>query len=283
MVRSAKRGFTLIELLVVIAIIAILAAILFPVFAQARAAARGASSQSNQKQLSLAVLMYVQDYDETYPLFQRWGKPNTPGFPISFGSVYFSQWSYDIAPYLKNVQVFSDPLIGSINQSNGLAPLYTYYGYDYTALSPADGSKDANGNWYAVPATLAAVARPASLVMIAARATYIETGGLYWYGPGTMVNSGGAEAPDCSDIVPYCWSDWAPDGNYGSLPNAEAGLYTGGVSLRKAANANLAFCDGHVKFLQAGQAAIGTNWFKGIKSGQVHIKTPTDYLWEASP
>src|SRR5881227_1269953 len=58
------RGFTLIELLVVIAIIAILAAILFPVFAQAREAARKTSCISNLKQLMLGWLMYSQDYDE---------------------------------------------------------------------------------------------------------------------------------------------------------------------------------------------------------------------------
>jgi prepilin-type N-terminal cleavage/methylation domain-containing protein/prepilin-type processing-associated H-X9-DG protein len=62
--RSARSGFTLIELLVVIAIIAILAAILFPVFAQAREKARAASCISNEKQLTLALIMYVQDYDE---------------------------------------------------------------------------------------------------------------------------------------------------------------------------------------------------------------------------
>src|SRR5436305_5829833 len=66
--RKQNRAFTLIELLVVIAIIAILAAILFPVFAQAREKARSISCLSNTKQLGLAVMMYVQDYDETFPL-----------------------------------------------------------------------------------------------------------------------------------------------------------------------------------------------------------------------
>src|SRR5436190_5033002 len=62
-----RPAFTLIELLVVIAIIAILAAILFPVFAQARERARQTSCLSNIKQLGTALLMYVQDYDETLP------------------------------------------------------------------------------------------------------------------------------------------------------------------------------------------------------------------------
>jgi prepilin-type N-terminal cleavage/methylation domain-containing protein len=62
-----RTGFTLIELLVVIAIIAILAAILFPVFARAREQARATTCLSNSKQLPLATLMYLQDYDATYP------------------------------------------------------------------------------------------------------------------------------------------------------------------------------------------------------------------------
>jgi prepilin-type N-terminal cleavage/methylation domain-containing protein/prepilin-type processing-associated H-X9-DG protein len=61
-----RRGFTLIELLVVIAIIAILAAILFPVFAQAREKARQATCQSNMKQIGLACIQYMQDYDEAW-------------------------------------------------------------------------------------------------------------------------------------------------------------------------------------------------------------------------
>jgi prepilin-type N-terminal cleavage/methylation domain-containing protein/prepilin-type processing-associated H-X9-DG protein len=59
-----RKAFTLIELLVVIAILAILAAILFPVFAQARAAARKAACQSNLKQMGAALAMYRSDYDE---------------------------------------------------------------------------------------------------------------------------------------------------------------------------------------------------------------------------
>lgn len=68
--RHTNSGFTLIELLVVIAIIAILASILFPVFAQAREKARGVSCLSNQKQIALALVQYVQDYDETFPMNQ---------------------------------------------------------------------------------------------------------------------------------------------------------------------------------------------------------------------
>jgi prepilin-type N-terminal cleavage/methylation domain-containing protein len=67
--QRSHGAFTLIELLVVIAIIAILAAILFPVFAQAREKARQTACLSNMKQIGLALMMYVQDYDETNPPF----------------------------------------------------------------------------------------------------------------------------------------------------------------------------------------------------------------------
>ena len=83
-------GFTLIELLVVIAIIAILAAILFPVFAQAREAARKATCISNLKQVGLGILMYAGDYDETFPWAHN---------PL--GPVATKGWYDLVEPYVK--------------------------------------------------------------------------------------------------------------------------------------------------------------------------------------
>src|ERR1044071_4712638 len=101
-----RRGFTLIELLVVIAIIAILAAILFPVFAQAREAARKTSCLSNMKQIGTSIMMYTQDYDETYPI-------NNRSYPLAYyksgggqSGDYHNSWAKHLQPYLKNNKVF---------------------------------------------------------------------------------------------------------------------------------------------------------------------------------
>src|SRR5437762_294286 len=62
-----RKAFTLIELLVVIAIIAILAAILFPVFAQAKEAAKKTTCLSNGRQIGIALMLYLTDNDDRYP------------------------------------------------------------------------------------------------------------------------------------------------------------------------------------------------------------------------
>jgi len=101
-----KKAFTLIELLVVIAIIAILAAILFPVFAQAKNAAKKSSDLSNVKQLNTALLVYLSDYDDTYPsaYFHRAFNPALGG---TVGG--YIHWSAMVMPYVKNTDIFVSP------------------------------------------------------------------------------------------------------------------------------------------------------------------------------
>jgi len=97
--KSRKTGFTLIELLVVIAIIAILAAILFPVFAQAREAARKSSCLSNEKQIGNAFMMYTQDYDEKANL-STWSDGSNALLQV---------FAERLQPYAKNYRVFFCP------------------------------------------------------------------------------------------------------------------------------------------------------------------------------
>src|SRR5690349_6011355 len=90
-----KKAFTLIELLVVIAIIAILAAILFPVFAQAKLAAKKSADLSNQKQISLGAIMYCSDYDD---FFAR-GDYRLKGIRQTWAPM---TWRELTGPYIKN-------------------------------------------------------------------------------------------------------------------------------------------------------------------------------------
>lgn len=104
-----SRAFTLIELLVVIAIIAILAAILFPVFAQARENARQTSCLSNMKQIGTGLLMYVQDFDETYPFSYLYlGSYDATNCQCSTNDPYY-HWSYALNAYTKNDQIWKCP------------------------------------------------------------------------------------------------------------------------------------------------------------------------------
>ncbi|MBC7328559.1 DUF1559 domain-containing protein [bacterium] len=101
-----RKGFTLIELLVVIAIIAILAAILFPVFSRAREQARKSACLSNSKQIGTALVMYVQDWDETFP---AWTPPCAGAAPGLF-------WTEQLMPYLKNKDIFRCPSAPKVRQ-----------------------------------------------------------------------------------------------------------------------------------------------------------------------
>jgi prepilin-type N-terminal cleavage/methylation domain-containing protein len=104
-----KRAFTLIELLVVIAIIAILAAILFPVFAQAKLAAKKASSLSNVKQIALGLIMYTNDYDDMFSNSEYGG-----GFVPTNNPIY-TNWATMVYPYIKSGTNFAEKGVASDN------------------------------------------------------------------------------------------------------------------------------------------------------------------------
>ncbi|MBN9503741.1 MAG: hypothetical protein BGO01_12245 [Armatimonadetes bacterium 55-13] len=95
-----KKAFTLIELLVVIAIIAILAAILFPVFAQAKEAAKKTQCLSNLKQIGTGMAMYLADYDDTLPRQAYWDYTPGVGWATAAGGMH--EWSEVVLPYIKN-------------------------------------------------------------------------------------------------------------------------------------------------------------------------------------
>src|SRR5688572_13557866 len=99
-----SKAFTLIELLVVIAIIAILAAILFPVFAQAKEAAKKTTCLSNKKQIATSALIYAGDYDDYFPMSAYFMAPQAPDPRPRIFAIYDA-----IQPYMKNVGIFVCP------------------------------------------------------------------------------------------------------------------------------------------------------------------------------
>ena len=149
--RIQKRAFTLIELLVVIAIIAILAAILFPVFAQAKVAAKKTVSLSNMKQLGTATNIYLSDSDDVFPVVgivtaQDTAMVNAAGgciAPVGWVDRYAAcgsdpgwndtrfpnNWAKQLFPYTKSTALYLNPAnvnTGMVNKPNAVGTGYVY-------------------------------------------------------------------------------------------------------------------------------------------------------------
>ncbi|HOJ21758.1 MAG TPA: DUF1559 domain-containing protein [Armatimonadota bacterium] len=180
--RGSVTGFTLIELLVVIAIIAILAAILFPVFSRARENSRKSACQSNMKQIAMAVLQYVQDYDETVPPHAHRmidgqtledllaGRPQGP-------------WCVYIQPYVKSWNVF---ICGSDKERS----------WNVETSAPANVSVKDPPNSYGWnynfvqggPYRMAVIEEPASIVMLCEQSGRLPYG--RWWNSAARMGSG---------------------------------------------------------------------------------------------
>lgn len=159
-----RKAFTLIELLVVIAIIAILAAILFPVFAQAKMAAKRTVCISNMKQLGLAFTMYIGDQDDTFPVINR---PEADKVGDTTGELATGSWAPNptqvdycrnfairsmFDPYVKNKQIWVCPSDSSSDVSVKTSTYFTSYIYRFYMFFPlssaGDGSGDQKGRVY---------------------------------------------------------------------------------------------------------------------------------------
>jgi prepilin-type N-terminal cleavage/methylation domain-containing protein len=289
-----RKAFTLIELLVVIAIIAILAAILFPVFAQAKAAAKKTAAISNAKQLELACIMYEGDSDDYVPPATAWNQQAYPnGFPLTFGSGWFADWSWLVAPYVKSANLYFDPQVavtptfvfGTSQDAVITATCWPDFGYNYVYMSPWNGTAQ-------TPISSTSPDSPAQTVMLAAKGAALA--GEEKYQPPTVwgfsfsstadgpLLSGTVEVPNCGPIPQVCAGNWGVGGFSDGGLTAAGGDVTGGVSVRAGGQSILTFMDGHTKAMAAGSAAAGTNWYSTIPNANTKLTDPTKYLWSTT-
>jgi prepilin-type N-terminal cleavage/methylation domain-containing protein/prepilin-type processing-associated H-X9-DG protein len=247
---AKKAAFTLIELLVVIAIIAILAAILFPVFAQAKEAAKKAADLSNTKQLVLATVMYMGDYDDVFPMLRN----DKPTWSANVTQPQTNSGHNAINPYIKNKSIWKSPndsmprcdaaSTGWINGEQlptGGAVSYVFSYYGLTAATPRPYGFGVAG-WDSVNVTTgaqnvnwtpsrsqSAVGAPANTIWLIP--SYISWS--YWTGlmqhrndqreyafePNVLANG----LPSWPKVVnvgsAWCGNDLMSMGNYGGITN----------------------------------------------------------------
>ena len=281
-VRSNK-AFTLIELLVVIAIIAILAAILFPVFAQAKLAAKKTVDLSNLKQIGTGTMLYAQDADDMFPR----GHYNDA---VNYGNNGVT-WHEALLPYIKNGAKKDSWAGGNQRAIGGMwaspsEPAGAIYGYGaHNALMPETGQ-----NWYQGPSaeppsrSQTELDRPANIMVVTTMGVNPNWGNTsnnlmesdWWW-------QGGAQWPPVLDGGPKSAAKWDNDlGCNWAGPDDPIGPSCTLPRYRYTGSANVAYGDGHAKSVKKG----AFNWCTMIYPGFSHVpagRGDQDYNWLFTP
>ncbi|AIE86795.1 prepilin-type N-terminal cleavage/methylation domain-containing protein [Fimbriimonas ginsengisoli] len=276
-----RKGFTLIELLVVIAIIAILAAILFPVFAQAKDAAKKTASLSNIKQINTSTQIYMGDSDDIVPVALEIE-------PQPSGTAKWHTWAQTTAPYRKNWAIMYSPAGGPHANSDWMViftdpnlnwdgnwQYFVQYGYNASYMNPMPDCTPATNSAWGAPISSSTAAAPADTVMFTESgqdAPQDNVGSWVVYPPGGF---------NADDVCTY--SDWgkataAWNGiqPYANTEKTQAGL----VRPRHSGGAGVSFMDSHAKYMKLGQLANGTTWQLGQTEGQAVIVDRSKYVWD---
>lgn len=251
-----KRAFTLIELLVVIAIIAILAAILFPVFAQAKEAAKQTQCVSNTKQTALAALMYAADFDDTLTRHDNNGAciygelpcttPDWGDFRFPTGGTAATGMNVmyygAIEPYHKNSEMSVCSSIGTTKWSTAMGQAATL-----GITAPAGGYNKADEKYYTH--TLSQMSFNLHVI------DYRGNTGVFNNRPGAPKGRFSAIPAVASTIM------FAAESTWGWGQEAAIGLGNGAVwpSYPNAACYNAAF-DGWTRYVHKGKNGDGNPW-----------------------
>ncbi len=283
--QNYRRGFTLIELLVVIAIIALLAAILFPVFAQAKVAAKGTASLSNIRQIGTAMAIYSGDYDDKAVIVGRVDDQS----PVLITDQGVYAWPFLLQPYVKNTAIFQDPLVSTEGDFEGNLPPATWmwltqFGYAFTVHSPWFGPPNRE---FAQPVSATSIQFPSETVLAVTKKT--RNGNPDWliaYSPVWAANL--VNPPFCKSTTiginpeSRCFpiARWANNSPSYAGQTFEEGGYTGGVAFRKSKKACVLWADTHASWKSADQLAAGTNWHIDAPHYTVAVTDASKYLWD---
>ena len=261
------RAFTLIELLVVIAIIAILAAILFPVFAQAKAAAKRTADLSNVKNITTGTFLYMGDVDDAAPLYRM----------VDNGGDWWTSrmhsWKDGCLPYIKNGgknygagETYKGTRDGGIFQSpiadapwSDLSPLY----WGYPAMTGTGDETTRFPRSYALNIDAGSNERGGDNNNANSIIGAVEVGNVKGGGSATILESpaGTAILVPTRTFFTGVWSDMmAYQCTPGGIP--AGGQTTGCIQGSGNRNVTLGFFDGHAKSVPG-------------------VKTVTDDLWGA--